>query len=226
MLKLIILATIPVFIFLFYIYIKDKFEREPLWLALTGFFWGVVATAPIVFCEMLMENFTPADLNFEPFYTSFMVAALVEEAFKFAVLYFLISRNKEFNEAFDAVVYGVFISLGFAAAENIFYVLSPDLGGVETGILRGVFAVPAHGLFGICMGYYFSFSKFSSVKKLNVLHAFFAAFIQHGLYDFFLLASFEFSSFVFLVFIVYLWIGGYVKINKLIQSSPFNKHIF
>ncbi len=226
MLKLIVLAEIPVFIFLFYIYIKDKFEREPICLAVTGFFWGAFMSAPIALCEKLMESFTPKDPYFEAFYSSFLTAAFIEEGFKFIVLYFLIKRNKEFDEAFDAVVYSVFISLGFAGTENIFYVLSPELGGIETGILRAFFAVPAHGLFGVCMGYYFSLCKFSCFKKLSVLNSFFASFIRHGLYDFLLFLPFKFLDFVFLVFILYLWVWGFLKINKLIQSYPFNKHIF
>lgn len=224
--KLVVLAVSPVFICLFYIFIRDKYEREPLWLALTGLFWGAAITAFIVFCEKFMEGFTPDNNKFEPFYTSFFVASLVEEGFKFVVLYFLIRRSSEFDEGYDAVVYSVFVSLGFAGVENFFYVFSPELGGIRTGILRAVLSVPAHGLFGVCMGFYFSRCRFFEEKSLKPFYAFIAGFIWHGMYDFLLLSDFMFSGILFLGFVVYMWISGYIKINKLIQSSPFNKDIF
>lgn len=224
---LLILAIAPIIILLFYIYIKDKYEKEPLWLALIGLLWGFIMTAPIVFAESFMERFTPKNERLVVLYNSFFVAAFVEEGFKFIVLYFLINKNKEFNESFDAIVYSVFISLGFAGLENLFYVFSEEFGGIKTGILRAIFSVPAHGLFGVCMGYYFSFSKYYKAdKKLNVLFSLLYAIIWHGLYDFFLLSEFWLSWLIFLVFLVYIWSSGYNKINKLIQRSPFKKDIF
>lgn len=225
--KLLFLAVAPVFIILFYIYLKDKYEREPFWLALIGLFWGFVMTAPIILVESFIEGFTPKERELVAIYNSFLVAALVEEGFKFIILYFLIKNNKEFDEGFDAIVYSVFISLGFAGCENFFYVFSSEFGGFETGLLRAFFSVPAHAFFGVCMGYYFSFSKFYNIhRKINVFFAFICAFIWHGLYDFFLLSEFWLSGLFFLVFVVYIWVSGFIKINKLIQSSPYHKDIF
>lgn len=48
-------------------------------------------------------------------------------------------------------MYAVMVSMGFAATENIIYVVQ---GGYVTGILRAFTAVPAHATFGILMGYF------------------------------------------------------------------------
>ena len=50
------------------------------------------------------------------------------------------------------------MSLGLAAVENLYYVIS--LGTVEVAVLRGLFAVPAHALCGASMGYFVGRAKF------------------------------------------------------------------
>ena len=78
---------------------------------------------------------------------------------------------KDFNEPIDGIVYGVTVSLGFATLENIYYVyvLSDYFGTTSQGlaILRSFSAIPAHGIFGATMGYFFM--KYTFIKKENNL---------------------------------------------------------
>ena len=79
---------------------------------------------------------------------------------------------KDFNEPIDGVVYGVTVSLGFATLENIYYVyfLSNYFDTTSQGtcnVLRSFSAIPAHGIFGATMGYFFM--KYSFIKKQNNL---------------------------------------------------------
>ena len=90
-------------------------------------------------------------------YTAFVVAGFTEELMKYLAFYFFFWQERNFNEKFDGIIYAVYISLGFAAVENILYVFS---GGMGVGFVRAFTAVPAHALFGISMGYYFGLARF------------------------------------------------------------------
>jgi len=220
--KLFQIALAPTVIILFYIYIRDKYEKEPIKLLFTGVLFGIIITAPIVFVENFINKFEPENnIVANAFFTSFITASLVEEAFKYLILFFLIWKNKNFNEKFDGIVYAVFISLGFAGIENIFYVLNPIIGGTKTAISRAIFSVPGHALFGVNMGYYFSNAKFSNLKKKYLIFAFLIPFILHGFYDFILLSYMPYFMIIFVVFVVFLWINGFIKMQRFIQSSPF-----
>ena len=63
----------------------------------------------------------------------FVVVAISEEGFKYVLLKKRTWKSREFNCEFDGVVYAVFVSLGFALWENIFYVLSY---GFATAVAR------------------------------------------------------------------------------------------
>ena len=86
---------------------------------------------------------------------NFIGIALVEEGLKLWVLLRLTKNNREFNSIFDGIVYAVFVSLGFAAFENVLYVLQY---GFSNALMRAVTSVPGHTFFGVMMGYYYSFS--------------------------------------------------------------------
>ena len=96
--------------------------------------------------------------------------------------------KKDFNEPFDGIIYAVMVSMGFAAVENLFYVLE---GGMDVAVIRAVTAIPAHAVFAILMGYYMGKAKFSPTKKVRYnLTGLFLAILFHGAYDFFLFINF------------------------------------
>ncbi|NTV84728.1 MAG: PrsW family intramembrane metalloprotease, partial [Bacteroidales bacterium] len=119
----------------------------------------------------------------------------------------------------DGIVYAVFISLGFAAIENILYVFQ---GGYSVGIVRAVTAVPAHALFGIMMGYNFGLARFNAeYRRLNLFAAFAIPFISHGAYDFLLMGNSQFLMLVFIPVYIFYWITGFRKMKKLSDDSAF-----
>lgn len=224
--NLFILALSPILICLFYIYIRDKYEKEPYNLLIVGVIFGVVMTIPIIFTGKIIVSLMP-DIDsqiFESFYKAFFVASFVEEGYKFVILFFLIWRNQNFNEPLDGIVYAVFISLGFAGIENVLYVFHPTLGGVGTAIGRAFISVPLHALFGVFMGYYFSLSKFEKEKKvLTFLYAFIVPWFLHGLYNFILTSGFYYLWIPLIVVIAYMFISGLKKIKIHLEKSPFKK---
>ena len=222
--KLGALAVAPALICLVYMYIRDKYEKEPWRLLATGVAIGCIITFPVMQGQGFVARFMPIAIGQfgEAVFTSFAIAALVEEGFKFAVLYFLVWRSKELNERVDGIVYAVFISLGFAGVENVLYVFNPQLGGLSTALMRAVVSVPSHGLFGIIMGYHFAIARFEPQNKnLRIFLAFFAPWLAHGIYNTILLSGHTYYLVVFVPFLLMLWHGGLKKIKIHLEASPF-----
>ena len=74
---------------------------------------------------------------------------LIEEGSKFFFLYRFTWKDKAFNYRFDGIVYAVFVSLGFAALENVFYVFNY---GTGVALQRALLTIPGHMSFAVYMG--------------------------------------------------------------------------
>ncbi|MCU4174819.1 PrsW family glutamic-type intramembrane protease [Carboxylicivirga sp. N1Y90] len=217
--NLVIIASAPILIILFYVYYRDKYEKEPLGLLFSSLVAGMIICIPILFAERWASGMlAPLRTNMinSAFWDAFFVASFWEEAFKMLAVMLLVWRNKNFNERFDGIVYAVFVSLGFALVENIMYVLNTD-NGIQTGIARSFTAVPAHAMFGVMMGYHLGLARFiKSKRKMHLFHAFFYPFLFHGLYDFILMSKNDWLLLTFAPLMVYM----YIRIKKrLIQHS-------
>ncbi len=223
---LILLASAPILICAFYIFIRDKYEKEPIWLLIVGVVLGSVITIPILFVENIFIDINPfIEGKYYDLYKSYIVAGFTEEIFKFTILLFLIYRNKNFNERFDGIVYAVFISLGFALVENILFVTNDRLGGIATGINRGIFSVPAHMLYGISMGYYFALIKYEKNKFFkNITLALLNPIFIHGTFDYILTLDNKINFLIFFFYVILLWYFGYKKMKKHIEKSPFKSN--
>lgn len=215
---LIQLATVPAIIGIFYMYIRDKYEKEPKSMVTLAFAHGIISTFIIYAVGTVLEM--TFFHNESAFYTAFVSSAFVEEIIKFTFLYFVIWKNKNFNEPLDGIVYSVFISLGFAWVENLMYVLHPVMGGLGTGIARAFLSVPSHGLFGVQMGYYFAQAKFKR-KNIYLLWAFLVPYLFHGAYNYFLLGQSQLLWIPFAILELFLWSFAHKNVNKLLKLSPF-----
>ncbi|WP_053992627.1 PrsW family intramembrane metalloprotease [Mangrovimonas sp. TPBH4] len=189
--QLLLMATAPVFIIILYIYLKDKYEKEPKHLLLFSFLLGSIVS--IIITSILYYGFDMIlALNndysiLEQFIKAFFVVGLTEEFSKYIIVRYYAQTKADFNEPYDGIMYSVMVSMGFAATENIMYVLE---GGYQIALIRAFSAVPAHATFGIIMGYFMGKAKFSNNRiKLNLAGLFFAI-LFHGAYDFFLFINF------------------------------------
>ncbi len=216
--NLILLASAPVIIILVYVYIRDKYEREPLGLLLKVLLAGALTTIPILLVETWLSKFIVYFSGLQATaYNAFVVAAFTEEFFKFAALYYIIWRHKEFDEKYDGIVYAVFVSLGFALVENIMYVFQY---GHEVAYTRALTAVPVHAILGITMGYYFSLAKFFKKRRtINFVTALLMPILLHGIYDFILMSQHQMYLLIFIPFLFYLWRSGFKKMKELSDDS-------
>lgn len=224
MLGLIIVSLAPVFIIAFYIYLRDKYEKEPWRLLFKAMLLGVFIALPVIYAERLMSLFGNGfSGELKAGWDAFMVAAFCEEAFKYLAFFLLIWNNKAFNDKFDGIVYATFISLGFAGIENILYVMDS---GVSTGLVRAFTAVPAHAIFGISMGYFLGMARFYPKKqKQHLKWAFLLPFALHGIYDFILMSGIEWLLLLFVPFIIYMWVTGLRKLTAHNKTSYYNSDL-
>jgi RsiW-degrading membrane proteinase PrsW (M82 family) len=219
--NLLVLSLAPVVIIAAYIYFRDKYEKEPLRLLLFALLAGGLTVIPILILERFLDRFTVLfPWLFAAAWKAFAVAAFSEELFKYLALYLLIWKSPEFNEKFDGIVYAVYVSLGFAAVENILYVMD---GGLSTGIMRAITAVPAHAIFGITMGFYFGLAKFYEKQRQSLKQkALLFPILLHGIYDFILFTEIGWLTIVFVGFVVYLYISGLKRLRELSRQSIYN----
>ncbi len=222
--NILFISLAPVFIIAIYIYIRDKYEKEPIRLLLYSLLAGIFIIIPVIFVEMWLSSvYRSEDIQLRALWEAFVVAGFTEEVFKFAALYLLIWKNRNFNEKFDGIVYAVFVSLGFAALENMLYVYE---NGMSVGVLRAFTAVPAHALFGVAMGFYFGLARFYPQKRLNYMtRTLLFPILLHGLYDFMLMAQQGYLLLAFLPYIVWLWYNGFKKMKMHSDKSPFRNDL-
>lgn len=214
-------ALAPSAALLYYFYMRDKYEKEPRRLLIKAFLLGGAVVIPVLFVEMSLNIFDMADSSLlAAGYTAFVVAGLVEEAFKYMLFFLYVWKDREFNEMYDGIVYSVFISLGFATVENIAYVIST---GFNTALIRSLTAVPAHALFGVAMGYYLGIAKFAKPKYRRKLiwRGFLVPILLHGLYDFILFSQRFYMLIFFIPYMLYLWRRGLNNVDELVEFSPF-----
>jgi RsiW-degrading membrane proteinase PrsW (M82 family) len=215
-----IISLAPVFVILFYVYFRDKYEKEPFAMLVKAIVIGILAVIPVLFTGHFLEGVKPQlPMIGDAFYTSFITAGLIEESFKFIGLYILIWRNPNFNEKFDGIVYAVFVSLGFAAVENIMYVAE---GGNRVALVRALTAVPAHALFGIRMGYYLGVAHmYKELRRPFLLKALFIPVLLHGIYDFMLLSKINLLLLAFIPYLVWLYYSGFHEMKVISDASVF-----
>lgn len=210
----------PVAIIAFYIWFRDKYEHEPVRMLVYSLITGVLIVFPVIFVEgILSEAGKPIVGLASVAWTGFAVAGFTEELFKFIALLLLVWRNPNFNEKYDGIVYGTFVSLGFAGVENVLYVMQD---GFATGMARAFTAVPAHAIFGITMGFFFGMAKFYPRQRGSfLLKAFLLPVLLHGMYDFILMAEKEWLWIIFFLFVAYLYFSGFKRMKKLSDLSIF-----
>ena len=179
-------ALLPVFVLAIYIWRKDAQPEPFVWL-LRAFLAGVAICFPVAAVEnfissSLFANGTPTTL-FGTTVNAFLVAAVPEEGAKLLALWLILRKNPYFDERFDGIVYAVFVGLGFAALENLLYVIQAGDEWVTVSVMRALLAVPGHYAFAIMMGYYYTMYHFVRRTPLNALKIFLAPVLAHGVYD-------------------------------------------
>lgn len=208
------------------IYKKDIVEKESTGLLFKLFLGGAIGSVILtLLLSTVLEPIIPdlEDSNNNFIYlaiNTFFKVALVEEFSKWIFLKKITWKNKEFNYIYDAIVYAVFVALGFATIENIIYVLGSE-GGISIAILRAILSVPGHAFDGVFMGYYYGLAKQAKINdniklfKRNMIFSLLIPVVFHFIFDYLLLSENSILLILYLVFIILLYINAFKRINKL-----------
>jgi RsiW-degrading membrane proteinase PrsW (M82 family) len=154
-----IVAMLPVPVYIMLILWIDRYEAEPLWMLATAFFWGATVA---VFAAYFLNTFTAIAVAIatESMLAARLLGAIIiapffEELAKGLILFILFWWKKdEFDGVVDGFVYASMVGLGFAMTENFQYygkvisqggLLSSDF--QEIYFVRGGLAAYSHPLF-------------------------------------------------------------------------------
>jgi RsiW-degrading membrane proteinase PrsW (M82 family) len=172
-----LLATVPVPIYVFLALRIDRFEPEPLRLLAWAFFWGASASTLIALIlntagQALVGAHFGSDVG--EIYGGSVSAPIVEESAKGFVLFLIYRwRRWHLDGVLDGMVYAAMVGLGFAMTENILYYSHAAVdGGVPlaaTFFMRGVLAPFTHPVFTCMTGIGFGLAVTTKRRWVRVV---------------------------------------------------------
>jgi RsiW-degrading membrane proteinase PrsW (M82 family) len=170
-----------------FIFLRDRYNREPRSLLVRSFLLGLVSAGIAMVLQLILlpqVQSMMGDHIGSVAVKAFFVVALTEEWSKYIMVRYYAWRKPAFDEPLDGIVYTVMVGMGFATIENVGYVMQH---GIGTAFLRMFLSVPAHACFAVLMGYQLGLAKFHESRKWVYLFRGLAlAVLFHGLFDFFL----------------------------------------
>src|SRR5438132_10875608 len=191
-------AVAPALLILWLVIAADERPGPPLkvW---TAFLLGAasisllgLARAP--FAKLLAA---PENLWVSEVVHSVFGVALPEETVKILVIFAvaMLARRRAFADPMDTVVYGAATGLGFAAYENLAYLVQHSDMWRSLAALRSVLTVPFHGALGIIAGAYIAIARAGTALGAHRHHrdwarisswclALFAPVALHAAFDF------------------------------------------
>jgi len=192
----IIFGLLPSLIWLFY-YLRKDLHPEPKKMILKIFLWGAVITLPVFFIQIglakLLDGVSVGMLARNIIYW-FIIIACSEELFKYLVVRIKVISSPNLDEPLDIMLYMVVAALGFAAVENVLYLVSP-VGQMTLNqiidrtliiaFIRFIGATFLHTLCSAVIGYAIAISLYDQKNKLaEAGSGIIIAVALHGLYNF------------------------------------------
>ncbi len=173
-----VLAALPVPVYVVLLLWIDRYEAEPTWMLATAFFWGafvavfvayVVNTAAGSLVYLLTKDQHAGEV-----FSTVVSAPFTEECAKGFVILMLFLKTDEFDDVLDGIVYAGMVGLGFAMMENVQYYGKAALAGKEgvltgTLILRGGLSPFVHPLFTSMTGIGLGLARTSNKRFVQII---------------------------------------------------------
>jgi RsiW-degrading membrane proteinase PrsW (M82 family) len=224
-------GLLPALLWLWF-WLKEDSHSEPRRVLILTFLGGMMMAVVALFLEQL-AYFTIADalgFIFRPIVMPILliVWAVIEEVAKYSAARRIALRLPSFDEPVDALIYLITAALGFAALENILFLLKVFgtqgmLVGFITGNLRFLGATLLHAVTSAIVGASIAFSFFHKENLTrNVLGGLLLATILHAVFNFFIIKSGGINLFkiliplwiaVIIIFLIFEKIKGLRKHN-------------
>ena len=123
-------GILPPLVWLWFWLKEDTRRPEPRKLLVLSFFAGALSVLFVVPFQ------AAAQYIFSPNLVLLLVWATIEEVTKYAVAFLIDFRKKAYDEPIDAMIYLITVALGFAAFENVLFLIkSMVAGGLSVGIM-------------------------------------------------------------------------------------------
>jgi RsiW-degrading membrane proteinase PrsW (M82 family) len=153
-------AIAPALLLLWLVVTADSRPEPPrvVWIAVI---LGASSAIPTGLLELLLQQI-PITQN--PWLavdvSTLLFVGIPEETVKISIIAVIALRARAFDEPMDGVVYGTAVGLGFAAVENLLYLVGAGTSWEYTAIMRAVLSVPFHGALGAIAGAYIARARF------------------------------------------------------------------
>lgn len=183
-------GLVPASLWLWFWLRQDKEHPEPKGLIFLSFILGMAAVIFVLPAEK-MANELILDEK-----TRLIAWAAIEEIAKYGAVSLLALHSKFLDEPLDYPIYFIVTAIGFAALENIIYVIEPLRNGeMVTGLITGnlrflgatVLHINASALPGIALGLTF-YSGWLS-KKFMLLVGLSLSIVLHSVFNFFIMVD-------------------------------------
>ncbi|MCU0653176.1 MAG: PrsW family intramembrane metalloprotease [Candidatus Pacebacteria bacterium] len=207
----ILAGVVPCLLWLFF-YVEQDRHQEPKKEILAVFLIGALMTVPAVAMEIFLINAIgmlnlPATIAIIA--TNILAIAFIEEFSKYFAVWIkeqAVNQNKQLDEPVDFVIYMVVSALGFAAVENLLFLLptvQEQIVGntfllhadgafqlMSLSVFRSLSAILLHTLCSGVLGYYMAMTFCHREKKMRLLATgFVTVSCLHGLYNFSIIKS-------------------------------------
>jgi protease PrsW len=166
---------------------------EPPRVVFTAFVLGALSGIPVGLLELWLKHNIPVAHN--PWLavdiSTLFFIGIPEETAKISIIAAIALRARDFEEPMDGVVYGAAVGLGFAALENVLYLVGAGASWETVAIVRGVLSVPFHGALGAIAGAYIARARFGGALAAHsrwrrprlLLSAWLVPVALHSLFD-------------------------------------------
>jgi protease PrsW len=156
-----IIAIVPVVLWLMMFYVQDAREPEPLGhvarVAVAGAVLAGALAVPVL--RLLEPTSSLAAGPAAAFLVSFLVVGAVQEFCKYLAVRFTVFETDEFDEIVDGVIYGTAAGLGVATTVALSFVLDSPSIALAPAALRIVVISLSHAASGGTLGYFLGRAK-------------------------------------------------------------------
>lgn len=233
MLKNIIIVIISFFVpmvFLYYVYSKDSIKENFMSLV-KAFFAGVFSVIIVSLLYSLIRNLPLENIKLPVtllnVVKAFLRDGVIEEAVKLLMFISLFRYSKDYDDAYDGIVFFAFLGIGFAVFENVLYLISNNL-DTEVLLFRTFTALPLHFYMGVFMGYYYSRYLVNKARGKNytnfLIYAYLMPVLLHGIHNFvnlsFIGINYEYKSIIHILILgVFFATITYIAFMNIEKSS-------
>lgn len=203
-------GIIPALLWLWFWLKEDREDPEPNGLIAFCFIFGMILVFLVIPMEQFIRNITSVN--------GFQIIgwASIEEIMKLLVVVAILSRTKYLHKPIDWPIFIITVALGFAALENVFFLIKPlSLGQATVGLLTGqlrylgstLLHTVSSGIIGISIGLSFYGTKFK--KEVYLLAGLISAIALHSAFNFFIMNN---NGSDFLRVFAFLWVATIINL--------------